>query len=152
MSERARPPVDQTIGAPTDADLTALAMSVVRVEELALVHTGESLPGGLDDLDVLQALLDDGDVTAKDTHALQCMGVVLGMRIVDTVAEMDWAIVEDDDGRDPALRYADTSLLVFVTTMISKRVEDGDRVHVRELFDLACRDIEALKSEILIVQ
>jgi hypothetical protein len=44
-------------------------------------------------------------------------------------------MVEDEYGRDPAIRYRDSSLLAYPRTMLSKRVEDGEPVNVVELFD-----------------
>jgi hypothetical protein len=44
-------------------------------------------------------------------------------------------MVEDEYGRDPALRYKQTSLLLFPKTMISKRIEDGKAVNVTEMFE-----------------
>lgn len=44
-------------------------------------------------------------------------------------------MVEDEYGRDPAIRYKRSSLLAFPRTMLSKRVEDGESVNVVELYD-----------------
>ena len=60
---------------------------------------------------------------------------------------MDWCAVEDEYGRDPALRYRETDLLVFPLTMISKRVEDGESVDVRELLRLLVEKLEQLISD-----
>jgi hypothetical protein len=56
-------------------------------------------------------------------------------------------MVEDEYGRDPALRYKDTTLLVFPQTMISKRIEDGEGVDVRELFDGLRERVEEIRAE-----
>ena len=42
-------------------------------------------------------------------------------------------LVDDETGRDPALRWLQTSTLVFPMTAISKRVEQGVDVDVSEL-------------------
>ena len=47
---------------------------------------------------------------------------------------MEWVVVEDEMGRDPAIRYPGTTVIVFPLTMISKRVEDGEEIDVRDLF------------------
>jgi Domain of unknown function (DUF3806) len=44
-------------------------------------------------------------------------------------------IVEDEHGRDPAIRYAETSVILFPLTMISKRIESGERVDVFDLYN-----------------
>jgi hypothetical protein len=56
-------------------------------------------------------------------------------------------MVEDEYGRDPAIRYKETSLLVFPMTMISKRVEDGEELNVLELFDGLAKQLAELIEE-----
>ncbi len=137
------------IGPPNPDDISALAVHVNRVGQLAIAHLGKQLSGGEEDLDILQSLLDAGFVGPADTYDLHCMGILFGTLVVDALDDVDWAMAEDDDGRDPAIRYADTTLLVFPMTMISKRVEDGEVVDVRELFVLICRELDQLKPEVL---
>jgi Domain of unknown function (DUF3806) len=43
--------------------------------------------------------------------------------------------------RQGALRDEGASIVVFPVTMISKRLERGETVDVRALFDAACQDI-----------
>ena len=56
-------------------------------------------------------------------------------------------MVEDAYGRDPAIRYKATTLLAFPRTMISKRVEDGEAVDVRALFDGLRERLEQIRAE-----
>ena len=56
-------------------------------------------------------------------------------------------MVEDEYGRDPAIRYKESSLLVFPMTMISKRVEDGEELNVLELFDGLAKQLAELIEE-----
>jgi hypothetical protein len=139
---------EQTITAPDDADIERLAQHVVRVGQLAAEHLDEDLTDDDADLELVQELLDLGAVPPDATYDLQCLGTVLGMRLVEASDGIDWAIVEDEHGRDPALRYLDTSLLVFPLTMISKRVEDGEDVDVHELFAHLVADLEQLKRTV----
>jgi hypothetical protein len=52
---------------------------------------------------------------------------------------MKWVVVEDEYGRDPALRMLDSSVLAFPLTSISKRVERGETVNAYDLFSIACK-------------
>ncbi|HUQ04486.1 MAG TPA: DUF3806 domain-containing protein [Kofleriaceae bacterium] len=139
---------DQVITQPGDDDLERLAEQVVRVGQLAAEHLDADLTDDDSDLDVVQELLDLGAVPPDATYDLQCLGIVFGMRVVEAMDGVDWAIVEDEFGRDPALRYLDTSLLVFPLTMIAKRVEDGEDVDVRDLFTHLLADLEQLKRKV----
>jgi hypothetical protein len=83
---------------------------------------------------------------ATQTYELQCLGIVLG----DALAlheGMEWVIVEDAYGRDPALRLPGTSVIAYPLTMISKRVERGDSVDVFALFDAVAADVERMRTE-----
>ena len=140
--------MDPKISAPLDTDITRLAQQRMFVETLATEHLKAGLPGDDGDLDVLQRILDRDILAPDDTYELQSLGVVFGMCLVDAVEGLDWAIVEDEYGRDPALRYLDTSLLVFPLTMISKRVEDGVHVDVREMFEGVKSHIAQLEGQV----
>jgi hypothetical protein len=37
--------------------------------------------------------------------------------------KMEWVMVEDYSGRDPAVRLPGTTIILFPLTMISKRIE-----------------------------
>jgi len=139
---------DQVITEPGDEDIEHLAKQAVRVGQLAAEHLESDLSGDESDLDLIQELLDCGAIEPDATFDLQCLGTVFGMRVVEASEGIDWAIVEDQYGRDPALRYLDTSLLIFPLTMISKRVEDGEEVDVRDLYKQLLADLERLKKQV----
>jgi hypothetical protein len=97
-------------------------------------------------LGTIRALLAAKTFTPTQTYELQSLGVVFG----DAVAEetsMEWVMVEDSYGRDPALRAPGTSIVVYPLTMISKRVESGETVDVFALFNMVCDDVERLRGE-----
>lgn len=140
--------VEQQITEPTKDDIEGLARQLVFVRQLVTVRLGRELLDDDTDLDALQDLLDVGALAADQTHGLQCLGVVFGRRLVEALGGVDWVIVEDEYGRDPALRYLTTSLMFFPLTMISKRVEDGEPVSVRDLFRAICAEINKLRGEL----
>ncbi len=74
---------------------------------------------------------------------------MFGQVIVKHVEDMDWCMVEDELGRTPALRYKETSLIVFPMTMISKRVENVEEIDLREMFDVLVGKIEEIKPGVL---
>jgi hypothetical protein len=140
--------MEQRLTPPRPDDTDRLAKQFLAVDQLAVAHLGRGLARDGSDLATLQALLDAGVPAPDQTYQLQCLGVVFGMMLVDALDGFDWVIVEDEYGRDPALRYLSTSLLLFPLTMISKRVEDGHRVDVAELFAQVCRRAVELRAEI----
>jgi hypothetical protein len=59
---------------------------------------------------------------------------------------MEWIMVEDEYGRDPAVRLPNTTIILYPMTMISKRIERGEKVDVFELYNSAAAQVEALKG------
>jgi hypothetical protein len=82
-------------------------------------------------LSVIHALLDDG-IRPDETGKLQALGVVFG-DVLSSQLQVPWVVVDDVDGRDPALHLGGSDL-AFPLTMISKRVEAGELVDVEKLF------------------
>ncbi|MCQ4145335.1 DUF3806 domain-containing protein [Vogesella sp. AC12] len=99
-------------------------------------------------LGTLRSLLDVRQFQPEQTYELQAMGVVLGDVFVQDMG-FEWVMVSDEYGRDPALQYRNSSILLFPLTMISKRIESGEAVDVFALYngiaDIARRRIRALE-------
>jgi hypothetical protein len=93
-------------------------------------------------LRVLEVILGSGWIEPGATLKLQSLGVTFGDALAQALP-LDWVIVEDEHGRDPALRLAGTDALLFPLTMISKRVERGEDVNVVSLFQEICGQIES---------
>jgi hypothetical protein len=126
--------MSQAIEAPDEADTDQIARQLIYAETLVKKITGADLSGNLADLALLQRVLDSGEIGSEATYELQSLGMVLGRVFVNENKDYDWWMVEDEYGRDPAIRLKETSLLLFPLTMISKRVEDGEEVNVLELY------------------
>jgi hypothetical protein len=127
--------MEQKIAAPTRADLRAIAMQLMHASELVSEATGLALAGTVADLAALQKVIDSKIVEPEATYSLQALGLAFGKVFIGTQANYDWWMVEDEYGRDPAIRYKQTTLLLFPKTMISKRIEDGKAVNVTEMFE-----------------
>src|SRR6185295_7635541 len=100
-----------------------------------------SLPRLKSDLGSLQRLVDDGFFGPEQVYEWCCVGVVFG-DVLATEFDLDWVICHDEFGVEPALRYGDTSVMVFPRTLIFKRVERGEAVDLFELMDGLAKAIE----------
>ena len=138
---------DQKIEPPTEKDIENIAMGVVHAGQVIEQALGEAIDGTRNDLALIQRLLDQGVVEREATYTLQALGLAFGRAFLNEFPDYDWWMVEDEFGRDPAIRYKQTSLLVFPMTMISKRVEDGEHVEVSELFDGLAKQLAELIQE-----
>lgn len=69
-------------------------------------------------LGTIRFILDKNLFKPTQTYELQCLGIVLGDAFVQDL-KMEWVTVEDEHGRDPAVRLPKTSIILFPLTMIS---------------------------------
>src|SRR5262249_30432061 len=109
--------------------------------DLVRRHCGEELDQSLTDLGRIQRVLDLGVLAPTDTYELQCLGIALGRVLAHNVPGLDWAIVDDEYGRDPTIRFRKTTFQINVLTQISKRIERGEHVDVRRLYDLNVENV-----------
>ena len=94
-----------------------------------------------EDIAVLQALLDDNAFLPHQSYELESLGVVFG-DIFDAAPQYSWTMVTDEYGRDAAIRYGETTLQINAPTMISQRVERGETVDVRHLYEETLEGVE----------
>jgi hypothetical protein len=138
---------DPKIEPPTEKDIENIAMGVVHAGQVIEQALDEDLDGTHQDLELIQRVLDQGLVEPEATYTLQAFGLAFGRVFLNEFPDYDWWMVEDEHGRDPAIRYKETSLLVFPMTMLSKRIEDGDPFDVPELFDGLAKQLAELIQE-----
>jgi len=98
-------------------------------------------------LELLEFVLVHGCVETHETWKLQSLGITLGDALAQQLG-LTWVAVEDEYGRDPALEDPESTIKLFPLTMISKRVEQGEIVDVRVLFDGICERVAELRAEI----
>jgi hypothetical protein len=98
------------------------------------------------DLALLQKLLDDGAFKPTQTFELQSLGVVFG-DVLAADAGLYWIMVTDEYGTDPTLIRGNSTLHVNTLTMISKRVERGEKVDVSDLFARAIDSVRNIQAD-----
>lgn len=126
---------EQKIEPPSPRDVASIAKAIMHAAEIVEEATGSKLDGTRSDLALIQCLLDRGIVEREATYTLQALGMVFGRAFIREHEHFDWWMVEDEYGRDPAIRYKQTTLLAFPRTMLSKRIEEGKSPNVVVLFD-----------------
>jgi hypothetical protein len=98
-------------------------------------------------IELIEKILANGWIEEGDARQYQALGVGLGDSLAQQLG-FAWVTVEDEYGRDPALNWPGTTLLCFPTTMISKRIEDGETVNIHELFAGVCEALEDAKGKV----
>ena len=120
---------EQILSALTDADLQRLEKQRAVVTRYLDEDGLEKYETAAGKLGTLRALLAAEVFSAEQTYELQAMGIVLGDVFVQDMG-FHWIMVADEHGRDPAVKFQDTSVILFPLTMISKRIERGEAVDV----------------------
>ena len=95
---------------------------------------------------LLDTILRSDWIQPQETWKQQGLGVTFGDILVQKLG-LDWVTVEDDYGNDPGLQDPETSILLFPLTAISKRIERGESVDVRELIQFFCQKVEELRND-----
>ena len=133
---------------PSDDDYTALAKRWLSISNLVKEDYGYELNQSIGDLEYLQKVIDDDLIDAQNRYATESLGVAFGRVLASNETGMDWWVVVDDFGRDIVIRYKDTTLQLDAMHMIGKRLEDGVRVNVRELYDGLMEKVHEVKNEV----
>jgi hypothetical protein len=129
----------------TDADQQRLRVQRAVVEKyLADAVSRQKYQTAAGKLGTIRAILEANVFKPNQTYELQCLGIVLGDAFVQEL-KMEWVMVEDQYGRDPAVRLPGTSMILFPLTMISKRIERGEKVDVFELFNGVAAQLDDIK-------
>ena len=109
------------------------------------LYGADTLTGTIGDLHILQKLVDDKVFSKSQTYALQCLGVVFG-DVLSSQLQLKWAMITDEYGTDPTLRFKDSSLNVNALTMISKRVERDEAVDLSKLLQMTREQLRAYEE------
>jgi hypothetical protein len=139
--------VEQRITALNESDQKRLRDQRAVVERyLGSEDSKEKYRTAAGKLGTVRAFL-QGEVFKPDQkYELQCLGIVLGDVFVQDMG-MEWIMVEDEYGRDPAVRLPNTTIILYPMTMISKRIERGEKIDVFELYNGTAAQVEALKDK-----
>jgi hypothetical protein len=132
---------------PNEEDILDLAQKLNHAAEMMVSIAGTKISHTEKDFDALQAILDSNALEPEATYSLEALGIAFGCAFINIGEHFDWCIVTDDMGRDPAIRYKETTLLIFPQDMILKRVEEGEAICVRELYDDLCASVEEIIEE-----
>jgi hypothetical protein len=139
--------MEKIIIAPDEEWITYIAKMWLLGNQISKDVIGEEMDGSMADLARIQKILESHQIPVTNTRELQSLGILFGKVFVNETAGYDWWVVEDEYGKDACVRFKQTALLAFPQTIISKRVEDGEKINVLDLFtDLRDR-LEVLRME-----
>jgi Domain of unknown function (DUF3806) len=139
--------MEQSIHPATEADRNRISAQIAAVLEMLRSRYGNvQLRHTEDDLRLLQRLQDDGGLQAGHEEELECVGIVFG-QVLAARTPLQWVTVEWQGERVLALRYPNTSVIVFPGSMIAKRINRGERVEFASFFESVLAQVEQLKDD-----
>ncbi len=139
--------MSQSIEVPTEDELTYIARQWILANQISEELLEVSLNRTLTDLEKLQSILDKNILTIERGNQISAIGIAFGQVFVNEISGYDWWMVEDEYGRDIAIRYKDTTLLIFPESMIANRIEDNIDFTIQELFADLKNDMANIISE-----
>ena len=131
---------------PTQADTSERTRRVERIQVMVKQLYHHDLTHTKADIPFLQRLFDDRVFKNDETFKWQTAGLAFGEVLAHELG-LHWVMYEDQYGRDPALRYQETSIVVFPLTMLSKRIEDKKRADLQSIFDQTAKLIPDLAKK-----
>jgi len=136
---------DSDVTPPSAADRARLEAQRAVCERYLAGESRTNYATAAGKLGLVRALLAARVFRAEQTYELECLGIVFGDAMAQE-AGLEWAMITDENGRDPVLRVPGSSFLLFPLTMISKRVERGEEVDVFELFEGVLAQLEHVRA------
>lgn len=94
------------------------------------------------DLSYMQAVMDSGKLTPRQHEAWQALGLTFGTILVNEMDGMDWVTVIDGREEYPALRFADTDLVVCPLHLFDEKVRRGEPCDVKREFERIRTEVE----------
>lgn len=119
-----------------------LAQQRTRIDEILRDNYARSFRGNASDIRLLQRLIDDQVIAKTDTQSLQALGVILGDIYAKEVEGLAWGVYEDELGRSHAVCAVNTKECLFVTTMLSRRIEVGVKPDVKRVYEKGLKQIK----------
>ena len=123
------------IEAPNQDDIEQIALALIHAKQTIADILHAELDGSRGDLALIQRALDSGVIDPESEYTIHALGLAFGKVFVNTEPNYDWWMINDEYGRDPAIRYLQSTLTFHPQDMLIKRIERGERVNVSELYD-----------------
>lgn len=96
------------------------------------------------DIASIQKVMDSGSFKKDQRQAWESFGIAFGTVLVNEMDGMNWVTVIDGRKEYPALRFADTELMVCPTTLVWDKVKAGQRCDLKAEYSRIKAEAEAL--------
>ena len=96
------------------------------------------------DVDSIQKVMDSGRFNKNQRQAWESLGVAFGAILINEMDGMDWVTVVDGAKEYPALRFADTQVMVDPSALIWNKVKNGQECNLRAEYARIKEEVESV--------
>lgn len=94
------------------------------------------------DIASIQKVMDSGKFSNNQRQAWESFGVAFGAILVNEMDGMEWVTVIDGKTEVPALRFADTDVMVYPLQLVWGRVKNGKSCSLKAEFEKIKNEVE----------
>lgn len=99
--------------------------------------------GSKADVESIQKVIDSGRYKPDQYQAWESFGIAFGTILVNEMDGMDWVTVIDGKQEFPALRFADTEVMVYPTRLIGEKMKRGEVCSLKDEYARIQHEVEA---------
>lgn len=89
-------------------------------------------------------MIDSGRFNANQRSAWENFGFAFGAILVNEMDGMDWVTVIDGKEEYPALRFAQTDVMVYPSRLIWNKVKNGQPCNLKAEYERIRSEVEAV--------
>ncbi|MCF2592672.1 DUF3805 domain-containing protein [Bacteroides caecigallinarum] len=94
------------------------------------------------DIASIQKVMDSGKFNNSQRQAWESFGMAFGAILVNEMDGMEWVTVIDGQKEYPALKFADTDVMVYPQQLVWSRVKNGKSCSLKAEFDKIKAEVE----------
>lgn len=96
------------------------------------------------DIESIQKVMDSGRFNKNQRQAWESFGIAFGTIVVNEMDGMEWVTVIDGTREYPALKFADSSVMVYPMDLIWAKMKKDEPCNLRQEFDKIKHEVESV--------
>lgn len=96
------------------------------------------------DIESIQKVMDSGRFSKNQRQAWESFGIAFGTILVNEMDGMEWVTVIDGNTETPALRFADTPVIINPSELIWTCIKKGEPCNLRQEFERIKKEVESV--------
>ena len=136
---------EQTITSLSESDDVTFLQRRTLITQYLNEESLEKFENPVGKLGAVHAILEGGILAPYEQSDFEALGIIIGDTYVQDMG-FHWVVVIDELGKDYAVRYEETTVIIFPISMIEKRIRRGEIIDVFDLYNGIASEAEILIS------